>query len=62
MTFREKLKTQYPEAISDKYLGGCLACPYHYGYEAEYTEDFKDEYCRVRRCEDCWNRECEGNK
>lgn len=62
MTFRDKLQKQYPDAIAEKYLGGCMACPFHYGYEAEHTEEFKDEYCRQRRCRDCWDREYIGDK
>ena len=51
MTYRERLKLEYPECVSDKFEGGCEACPDYHGYE-EYTS------C-CPNCEYCWNRECD---
>ena len=66
MTFKEKLKKEYPDRINNLVKGGCLACPEDYGYEA-YEE--KHEYCSNPEngfpwsdCEKCWNREIPGEK
>lgn len=63
-TCRERLKREYPELINEKWAGGCLNCPDHYGYAPEpkechaissWTSDGFD-------CGKCWDRpvaECE---
>lgn len=56
MTLREKLKKEHPEAISDRFVGGCEGCPDHYGYAKRPT------YCNGAEntgCTECWNREME---
>lgn len=56
MTFREKLAQEHSGRVGEKYAGGCLGCPYDYGYES-----FKNskQVCRdiPTSCEACWNRE-----
>jgi hypothetical protein len=57
MTFKEKLKKDYPSMVSNSfYGGGCKGCPYKYGYESE-----KDMPCKKSpggvTCEQCWNRQ-----
>ena len=49
MTFKEKLKEEYPK-IADKYCG----CPKHLDYEDE------NIYCKEMDCYECWNREMPG--
>lgn len=50
MTFREKLKEEYPGKINENCAGGCEGCPSQYGYEERYD-------CKNVTCKDCWNRE-----
>lgn len=52
MTFKEKLSIEHPEEISDRFISGCRACPYVYGYEEPTTT-----ICSSITCEECWNRE-----
>ena len=61
MTFKEKLKKEYPDKINNRVKGGCRGCPHDYGYEI-YEE--KHEYCFFPKnkepganCKACWNRE-----
>lgn len=59
MTCREKLKIEHPEAVSDRFLGGCEGCPSVYGY----LPDPQDCYNYTRNemhCTKCWNREAPG--
>ena len=51
MTFKEKLKQEYPK-IADKYCG----CPKHLDYEDE------NIYCLQMGCIECWNREMHGTE
>lgn len=53
MTYREKLKLEYPEKINRSYIGGCKGCPKDYGYEDEYNLP----YCSFENCKECWDRE-----
>ena len=54
MTCREKLKINHPDAISKNAPGGCVGCPYDYGYAG------KPYYCTPPvTCEECWDREVE---
>ena len=46
MTFKEKLQQEHPEAIGEKYDGGCKNCPYDYGY----CEKPPIEQCRKTTC------------
>lgn len=62
MTFKEKLKKDYPSMVSNSfYGGGCKGCPYKYGYESE-----KDMPCKKFpggvTCEQCWNRDIPTGK
>lgn len=54
MTFREKLALEYPEKIDKSAYGGCIGCPYQYGYEP----DIANNCSRASGCcIDCWDRE-----
>lgn len=53
MTFKEKLKQEYPEKLVNGCCGGCIGCPTDYGYEKENDCDGASEY----NCTKCWNRE-----
>lgn len=52
MTFKEKLKQEHPEKLDNGCGGGCIGCPYDYGYEKGKPKGCKGGYCNV-----CWNRE-----
>ena len=50
MTFKEKLRKEYPENVSGAFDGGCKGCPHDYGFE-----DSEPDICP--NCYACWNRE-----
>ena len=63
MTYREKLKQEHPENVSDIYAGGCKGCPKTYGYGPE--DDATRETCIAQQksrgiskelCRQCWDR------
>lgn len=56
MTYREKLAIDRPECVDPEFGGGCMGCPYEYGYEKRSTRggNCPDPYLS---CYDCWNRE-----
>lgn len=60
MTYREKLKLEHPELVSDAYHGGAAQCPCSYGYESEQpcavSED-SNALCTAEICRKCWDRE-----
>lgn len=53
MTFKDKLKEEYPDRYKLLSDGLPVGCPAAYGYEAHCME------CPVNdiSCQDCWNRE-----
>lgn len=55
MTCREKLKIEYPDAVSKSCHGGCYGCPNGYGYlpDPEYCKHIGDP----ELCTNCWDRE-----
>ena len=53
MTFREKLKQEHPEQVSDSYIGGVYGCPYTHGYEESWPCDGTD----YKVCRACWDRQ-----
>lgn len=65
MTYREKLKQEHPEYVSEDAIGGCKGCPNHYGYGPE-EQDNKNTckgygkllspYIEVF-CRQCWDQE-----
>ena len=59
MTFREKLKQEYPDRVRPSCMGGCASCPYVYGYE-----DRNDRPCKGKgySCTECWNRVIPGTE
>lgn len=63
MTYKEKLKQDYPYAVDESAMGGCCNCPYTYGYEIT-----RPEFCKEIRkatdelCTMCWNREIPGTE
>lgn len=60
MTCRERLKLEHPEKINDGAMGGCLGCPYDYGYLDE-----PDSFCRnsfAYSCRECWDQEIPEEK
>lgn len=58
MTCREKMQEEHPEAISNRFAGGCLGCPGKYwkGYPRE-----KGGECN-EQCEECWNMPYTGER
>lgn len=54
MTFREKLKQDYPEKTDSWEPGRCEGCPWDYGYE---TEEESRKVCGEMECTACWDRE-----
>lgn len=63
MTFREKLQKERPDKVMKEACGGCLGCPYDYGYEF-YNERpcVGDHKCNDFSCRDCWDREIPGTE
>ena len=55
MTFKEKLKMEYPECVSGKWICGCRGCPNDYGYEEYHS-------CKGIDCNECWDREIPGTE
>lgn len=51
MTYKERLKLEYPDCVGNNYDGGCKGCPRDYGYEPFNSQCDAD-------CENCWDREC----
>lgn len=58
MTAREKLAMEHPDKINGNVFGGCVGCPYHFGYLPI------PDYCgngsgmtMNKRCTNCWDRE-----
>lgn len=58
MTCREKLAMEHPEKVDSKRIGGCVGCPYAYGYAKE-PEECKNGSLN---CWECWDREVEEVK
>lgn len=57
MTYREKMQLERPEAISDKFAGGVLACPGTYFPGEPHVDSCGKWNDRGRPCLDCWNTE-----
>lgn len=55
MTCREKLAKEHPECVREDAFGGCLKCPYDYGY-VKYKQCIEDEY-ETPNCTLCWDQE-----
>ena len=55
MTFRDKLRSEHPEAVNDSYVGGAKGCPRAWGYEKEVPCAKMDISCR-----ECWDRKMRG--
>lgn len=61
MTYREKLKQEFPQFVGDQYTGGCNGCPDDYGY----IKDILMLPCMNKLssgnidndCAACWNTE-----
>ncbi|WP_312281582.1 hypothetical protein, partial [Oscillibacter sp.] len=53
MTFKEKLMQEHPGNVSHSFDGGCVGCPFTYGYEDMLCERKRDDDI----CAACWNRE-----
>ncbi|RZT02929.1 hypothetical protein [Cuneatibacter caecimuris] len=61
MTYKEKLQQEHPDYVDKKYSGGCLLCPYSYGYES--SENSEHACLKLKGdCEACWNREIPGTQ
>lgn len=55
MTYREKMQLEQPEAVSDRFAGGVLACPGSHFPGAPHIDNCgKSENC-YKSCTDCWN-------
>ena len=59
MTFKEKLKQEYPENVIEECEGACYMCPYSYEYEAKTKSQENCKRNGGKGCEYCWNREME---
>lgn len=58
MTCREKLAIEYPSRVNSNCHGGCVGCPYHYGYAGK-----PDFGCSEKgACTRCWDREVEKSQ
>lgn len=53
ITYKQLAKLQHPDDISEKYLGGVMACPKTYGY----TSSACNTTLTRNKCEACWNTE-----
>ena len=62
MTFKEKLKIEHPEDISEKYDVGCFGCPYVHDYESVAESSVNCTTNGGKGCEYCWNREMENTE
>lgn len=64
MTFREKLKKERPEEVSDCWQGGCCACPKSYGYELHTEAPCRANGGRTSEaiCRACWDRTIPGTE
>lgn len=56
MTYKEKLMKDYPECVSEVYMGGCKYCPDNYYCGAE-PSNRCDHGGSEEICAECWNRE-----
>lgn len=59
MTCREKLKSEHPEFVAERYKGGCKGCPMYYGYleRPDYCPDKSPGISSHTVCTECWDRE-----
>lgn len=55
MTYRDKLRGEHPDAVSEAYTGGAARCPCSYGYED--GQACKRSGMRLMTCRECWDRE-----
>ena len=67
MTYRERLEKEYPDRVNAGAIGGCLDCPYTYGYELRSSAPCKQskeiaERPAEIRCTNCWNRVIPGTE
>ena len=62
MTFKEKLKIEHPEDISEEYDAGCFGCPYVHDYESVAESSVNCTANGGKGCEYCWNREMENTE
>lgn len=62
MTFKEKLKIEHPEDISEEYDTGCFGCPYDHDYESVAESSVNCTANGGKGCEYCWNREMENTE
>lgn len=65
MTFRERLKEEYPYSCQSGFVGGCCFCPRNYDYEPPHNGLCETECDRIltddelkELCTKCWDREC----
>lgn len=58
MTLREKLKQIHPEAVNDKWVGGCMSCPGTY-QELGVPDlvSYKCKHVSNIPCQECWDQE-----
>lgn len=57
MKIRDKLKLEYPEFVSDKFMGGCKGCPLSYGYVKSYYKGCCGFNSSGNFCKELWDRE-----
>lgn len=62
MTFKEKLKIEHPEDISEEYYGSCCGCPHNHDYESVAESSVNCTKNGGKGCEYCWNREMENTE
>lgn len=65
-TFRELLALEHPDAVGERFVGGCASCPKSYGYEPgnkqcpyEYAEWSEN---KELLCATCWDRIVPGSE
>lgn len=67
MTYREKLKKEHPEEITEACTGGCYGCPHSYNYcKKDDTLCADMPHIRVKpdedKCRKCWGQEIPGTE
>lgn len=60
MTCREKMIREHPNLVGSEYSGGCVGCPFEYGYLPK--PEPKSLYCEKYSCTACWDQEISGTE
>ena len=58
MTFKEKLASEHPSFVNDRYIGGAALCPYAWKYESKEDKPCKSfDVTYPSQCKACWERQ-----